>query len=474
MKKLWFLAGLLAVICICACHNEPGIVKDDLRGSFRNRNLRSVDEAIEIANSSAMFFFGDGVSRSGKERYASDVRIVRGAFSRSSSTDTLLYVVNYADSAGFAVIAADYRIEPVFAVTEFGSYDGGRTGCPGFDMFMDMTLDYLYERVDSLPPYNPRDPNPEPPTYPGGGETVDTTGWKWVTPGGDGGGNTPQPNPGGTPYQTRENDQITWHVRIEPVIANRWDQSSPWGDYCENRVVGCGPLAVAMVLSYYELPTRITGRYDEFRNGESNGVQIQDFTLNWSRIKRFNKVDGANVITDLSQVEKLAAKNEMARLGRNIGFRSRANYIVAPNPYDNNTSTTLKENRSTLISFGLKCTSIADYSASEVSKMGSNIIIIRGATENGGHEWILDGIKRYTSVHTCYYRENDTDSWKVLSRQSSLCHYNHFNWGWGTFGVGWFNDKVFNSSYYHSLDPSSISYNGGDFKNDVKFIIVSK
>lgn len=101
MKKLWFLSGLLAVIGICACHNEPGLVKDDLRGSFRNRNLRSVDDAIEIANSSAMFFFGDGVSRSGNGRYASDVRIVHGSFSRSSSTDTLLYVVNYADSGRF-------------------------------------------------------------------------------------------------------------------------------------------------------------------------------------------------------------------------------------------------------------------------------------------------------------------------------------------------------------------------------------
>lgn len=130
--------------------------------------------------------------------------------------------------------------------------------------------------------------------------------------------------------------------------------------------------------------------------------------------------------------------------------------------------------RGSFISFGFKCTSIADYSASEVSKMGSNIIIMRGASEAGGHEWVLDGIKRYTSVHTCYYRENETDSWKVLSRQSSLCHYNHFNWGWGTFGVGWFNDNVFSSSYYHSLDPSSTPYNGGDFKNEVKFIIVSK
>lgn len=474
MKKLLFLSALLVVLGICGCQSEPEVVsKETLRGTTRSRNLRSIDEAIEIANSSAAFFFGDNVSRSVGLRQTADVRVVSGARSRSESVDTLLYIVNYADSAGFAIIAADTRIEPLFAVTESGSYDGNRTGCPGFDMYMDMTLDYMYNRADSLPTYDPKLPYPGEPIFPGGGETIDTTGWTWVTPGG-GGGNTPQPNPGGTPYQTRESDQVTWHVKIDPIITNRWNQHSPWGDYCVNGVVGCGPLAVAMVLSYFEVPTHITGSYEEFRNGESDGVKIQDFALDWSRIKRFNKVDGSNVSSDLTRIEKLATMNDMARLGRNIGFRSRANYVIAPNPNNNSTSTSLNENRSTLMSYGLKCTSITSYSSSEVAKMGSNIIIIRGATETIGHEWILDGIKRYTSVHTCYYREHDTDSWKVLSRQSSLCHYNHFNWGWGTLGVGWFNDKVFKAAYYNSLDPSSSPYDGGDYKNDVKFIIVSR
>ncbi|MBP3227945.1 MAG: Spi family protease inhibitor [Bacteroidaceae bacterium] len=40
-----------------------------------------------------------------------------------SGIDTLFYIVNFADDEGFALIAADKRTEPVYALVDQGNYD---------------------------------------------------------------------------------------------------------------------------------------------------------------------------------------------------------------------------------------------------------------------------------------------------------------------------------------------------------------
>lgn len=468
MKKLLIFVGLLSLLSFMSCDNEPVAAKNETsRNSGANEKLRSIEEAIDIANSSASLFFGSETSRGYSSRKAGEVKVIRGKWSRSTDSDTLLYIVNYEDSAGFAVIAADRSIEPLFAVTESGFYDGTETGCEGFDLYMDLALEFV--RVDTLIPRVPGHGGDRPVT-PGGGNTRDTTGLITVYPGGEGGGNTPQPNPGGTPYQTRETDQVTWIVNQQPKIINRWSQKDIWGYYCENGTVGCGPLAAAMVMSYYERPTQFSGSYyEEYRYSQSQGLQEQVFTVDWEMVKRHNFVNGKSIE---EQCEPYAweTHNMMARLGRHIGFIARANYKFG-NP--NTTGVTMDNLRDAMIHYGFNCEKTADYKGEKLENIGTGVAIIGGDDYSVGHAWVLDGVKRYRTVHTVYYREKDSDPWKVMSRNSSLLHFNHFNWGWGTAYVGWFNDNVFSMDLSCDPDASSTTLNSSNnFNHNVKFFII--
>lgn len=475
MKKLLIFVGLLSLLSFMSCDNEPVAAKNETsRNSGANEKLRSIEEAIDIANTSASLFFGSETSRGYSPRKAGEVKVIRGKWSRSTDSDTLLYIVNYEDSAGFAVIAANRSIEPLFAVTESGFYDGTETGCDGFDMYMDLALEFV--RVDTLIPRVPGHGGDKPVT-PGGGNTRDTTGLITVYPGGEGGGNTPQPNPGGTPYQTRETDQVTWIVNQQPKITNRWSQEDVeehywgdyWGIYCKNKTVGCGPLAAAMVMSYYERPTQFSGSYyEEYRNGQSQGMKVQEFSVDWSLIKRHN------VRKDLYNMcgcyDGTTTHNMIARLGRHIGFIARANYKFG-NP--NTTGVTMDNLRNAMIHYGFNCEKTADYKGEKLENIGTGVAIIGGDDYSEGHACVLDGVKRYRTVHTVYYREKDSDPWKVMSRNSSLLHFNHFNWGWGYAYVGWFNDNVFQGNLCSDPDQSSnMSGNASNYNHNVKFFII--
>lgn len=467
MKKLLIFVGLLSLLGFMSCDNEPVAAKNETScNSGTNEKLRSVEEAIDIANSSASLFFGSETSRGYSSRKAGEVKVIRGKWSRSTGSDTLLYIVNYEDSAGFAVIAADRRIEPLFAVTESGFYDGTDTGCEGFDLYMDMARDFVEIPFDSV---NPRLPGT-------GGNTRDTTGLIPVYPGG-GGGNDPQPNPGGTPYQTRETDQVTWIVNQEAKITNRWSQEDAeehywgdyWGIYCENKTVGCGPLAAAMVMSYYERPTQFSGGYyEEYRNGQSQGMKEQEFSVDWSMIKRHNV--RKDIYNMCGCYDRATTHNMIARLGRHIGFIARANYKFGKT---NLTGVTMDNLRDAMIHFGFNCEQILDYNGKKLENIGTAVSIIRGDDYSDGHAWVLDGVKRYNTVHTVYYRKKDSDPWKVMSRNSSLLHFNHFNWGWGYAYVGWFNDNVFSMDLSCEPDPSSTNeYTPHNFNHNVKFFII--
>lgn len=87
-------------------------------------STRTLDEAIKIANDARSMFDDNSSSRSfvSREVNLNDISYVTSALSRSES-DTLIYVINYKDEAGFAVVSAKKtKDSPLLAVTESGRY----------------------------------------------------------------------------------------------------------------------------------------------------------------------------------------------------------------------------------------------------------------------------------------------------------------------------------------------------------------
>lgn len=73
--------------------------------------------------------------------------------SRSSNTDTLLYVVDLEDEQGFVVIAANRAVEPIMAVTEKGSFDSPEVQSnEGFQSFMAAANNYVSNDTFNLRP----------------------------------------------------------------------------------------------------------------------------------------------------------------------------------------------------------------------------------------------------------------------------------------------------------------------------------
>lgn len=92
------------------------------------KSIRSYDEALEIAKG-AVSIVENGITTRGS--FPSRVidqknsMIIRSTLTRSESTDyndTLLYVFNYANDMGFAVVSANPETEGLIAVTESGTY----------------------------------------------------------------------------------------------------------------------------------------------------------------------------------------------------------------------------------------------------------------------------------------------------------------------------------------------------------------
>lgn len=221
--------GLIASSCNNDAVEEPQpsvIAKNTITYSPSAIN-RTLDEAISIANEAKGMLNNSKSSRAGINReidLTDGIKYVVSNVSRSNP-DTLLYILNYKDNAGFAVISTRRSTEALLAVTESGTYTSP-DDCdnPGFNMFMDMAIAYVADA-----PFTP----PTPPT---GGDQFEIQEVK-------------------REEITLVNDTLPHRVEVE------WDQTGIYGTYCKNGIAGCNNVAAAMAMSYFEYPSSILLTY---------------------------------------------------------------------------------------------------------------------------------------------------------------------------------------------------------------------
>lgn len=145
--------------------------------------------------------------------------MLRATTRAGADQDTLLYVFNFADSAGFALVAADRRSGGLLAVTESGNFTPGeRTGNPGFDLYMSGVENYLDDLLNT-PPLD----------LPSGEE----------------------------PLLRREKSTHT--ESVGPLVTVAWGQHYPYNLYCfdpsgSSAPSGCVATAVAQILSAWSYP----------------------------------------------------------------------------------------------------------------------------------------------------------------------------------------------------------------------------
>ncbi len=267
----------------------------------------SIDEAKSIALDFMQTFQKTSAASTRSGEIAIDnieVVKVNKATTRSigleNSMDTLIYAVNFSNDGGYALIGADKRTDPIFAIIDSGSFSNESiAGNPNFAYFLNAALGkatYDIKQNDSVKILNTRSINDYENVY-------------------------------GTAYS----------------LMSKWGQSSPYNKYCPNSYpTGCVATAIAQILSYFPCIGAV-----EWQDGTSHGSttlhweQIQtDCLRNGGRLDAFRNPQSANEVAHLMRYLGVALKAEYKSDGTSIVSKDAINWL---NDWTSIRATSLKE-----------------------------------------------------------------------------------------------------------------------------------
>lgn len=346
--------------------------------------------------------------------------------------DTMVYVVNFSDNEGFAVLGARHSLEPIYAVTEAGSFDAGKldetlarlsvqcvqktspTPVSDADSFSDIGTDYIYELMAAAL-IRTGDQN-NPPIIGGWGND----------------------NYAGTTTFLGYSD---WEIleKTGPLVTVKWNQTHPfnmsmdktWATdtdiYYKNRYpVGCGIIAMAQIMSCVKKPAMApagkTVSYDwgnlkTISNYENVGLYFQPGHYTGYNIEYARQL--ADVLYELG-----------IRFGRQ---------------YHNGETVVIPEN----VIIGLKNMDAGYYADAafdvvDLDKMYAQLdkgkpLFMSGMIETGGgHAWVVDGyaLAMRKGTYLTEYEDESKDDLYVITTEMS--EWIHVNWGYSGASDGYY------------------------------------
>lgn len=391
-KNFYFLSVVAFLLSACSADSDLLDFSDEFKSdSTAMSTTITFDEAVSIAKDALSLLDDRPSSRANSVREVDLDRVnyVIGSRSRSSA-DTLLYVINYKDDAGFAVIAANRNVKtPVLAVTESGSFTTiEECKNPGLALFMEMATDYAAQPFDL-------------PLIPPGGQGPEI-------------------------IQECKREVFEKGDTVLPRLEVNWGQDGIYGKYCSNGIAGCSNTAAAMIMSYFEHPKAIKLTHD------NNRV----ISLDWDMIKQHSQGAFCWYCDDDLTHERIA------RIMRELGYRSGTDY------QEDGSGTEMGRIKSTLSGLNFKTSSTASYKSQCFRNIGGGLYLIGGFRKNEkgkkiGHHWVVEGYKyKWTNVIE-YVRPINQPDWEILSNDINEEMFNYFNWGCDGENNGYFNDGVF-------------------------------
>ncbi len=344
----------------------------------------SLDDALDNAET-LLSQISEAETRSG--RRVASVKYFTTPSTRSADSDTMLYLVNYENDGGFALLSADSRLRPVYAISDEGSLNMEDTV---YNKGLAMFARGVEAEIASLP-LNPILPPVDPIVPP--------------------------------------TDTLRIQRKVGPLLnsyVRNWSQDAPYNRYCfmtdgRQAIVGCTAVAVGQIMAYHEWPLDYDGYYyewDAMKNGQDDDMV-------------------AHFLRSLGNPENLNIRYGNygeANGNGSSAFPSRYYPTFTNMGYICENLTTFSEENIRLMLSG---TYNSNYPATPVLIDGRD-----DPEENspGGHAWVIDGwllyINQYTTgTHVQYVYED---------------YLYHCVWGWGGKSNGYFyfaNDNRF----YHDI-----------------------
>ena len=223
-KILHLILPAMAILSACTTQEPVPHADQDSKISDANASAQiSVQEAAEIAIKASAQFFPEK-SRAGIISVENVIPILSTRCPSRSMADPLFYVVNYEDSAGFALVNA-LKAEPaIIGISDKGTYNASDLSKNPDGL--NFLVDYI---VESAPSNKAITTNPLRPPYELNKITYDT---------------------------------IRYNIQ-EPKVKTEWHQVGFFGKFCPNGNAGCFPVAVAQALSVYKKPVTLWPTYPD-------------------------------------------------------------------------------------------------------------------------------------------------------------------------------------------------------------------
>lgn len=420
MKTKFYLIAAVAIL-ISACSNQDAF--DDganLPANNHVSSIRSYEEALAIAQASIPMLDNSSVGTRSTDIQRkidlSEKKVFKlGAKTRTNESinDTLIYVFNFENNEGFAMVSAAKNTEGLLAIVEQGHCDPDTPSeVEGFEMFKDMAKEYVRRALEQKEP---------------------------------------------EPLRIVElKDSITYSFsQVGPYVTVKWGQHYPEGEFCSNCTSGCTNTAMAQIMSYYNYPTSIALTYEG----------LNYLSLNWSNMKAH--ATGHSLSSCSTQNTHIM----IGKLLRELGHRNNSTY------HTNNltTTSTMTYAGPTFSNLGYTIGSWDNFSDASVrSQLNSaHLILMRGLKDTGsGHAWVLDGYKtRVTTIRQMAWTA--ATGWYFTGTVTTLTDYfMHFNWGWYGDCNGYFAVGVYNTTQAFSYDPGTSQGHNSNYNNSVKYLSV--
>lgn len=411
MKRLLLLLIAVGVVVV-SCQKDVVYSKIPEKESSNEAQTSpyavSEEKAISRLESELALFKGEETRASNRSvRTIKPIKfsdIAPATRSSDIDVDNLLYIVEFEDGQGSAILGADERVEPIYAILDESvlteeDFENATNG-ENRDNISTFTAGLIAQSaINSVSTYALLPDQEITPFY----EIVEVK------------------------------DTI---VYIPPMLSTKWGQNSPYNDefpmtddnsmYYYKPYAGCGAISVAQILTYHQV---------------SPSVKINNRIHLYSDVSRFNIYNDYQLIddyyktrlgyfiydiaVDMNSVYKpngtSTYKSDAARLFRNTGFKN----VVIKNGVDEDI----------------------------INEMLSDDkpVWIRGDDDFGtpdnddddkGHAWIIDG-RRFTQ--TTIYKVTTLDG-QLISREyvrSYWTNYIHCNFGWDGDCDGYYNYNTF-------------------------------
>lgn len=337
--------------------------------------------------------------------------ISRTSEAENDTASTLLYVVNYEDDQGYAVLSADTRLPAdVYAFTEKGHAEEEDfypsenndvefnplgliyASAKGHNQFVDTIDKDPFRDIDTVIDVFPQ------PDHPDGEWVIE----KWG------------------PWQDSE--------IVSARLKTTWGQDSPYNKKI-GRSAGCSNTALAQIIAYNEFP-----------------ATVENMTMPYKRLKLSSSIASKSSLADT-----------VAHLFKAIYDN------CDPTPIQDNTLIWPKDIKAYMCKLGYSDVSLYknnnkfdETRVYNCLKKGYPVFISAKANGFHAHSWVID-------EYRVRYRKGEKVGEKtghIYDTISESKKYLHCNWGWDGYNNGYFYSGIFNSNNPISLTSRSSESDG--------------